>query len=520
MAEARERWGTKLGVIMAVAGSAIGLGNFLRFPVQAAQNGGGAFMIPYIAALLLIGVPMMWVEWTAGRYGGGFGHSSAPGIFQALWPKNPAAKYIGVLGLMGPLVIIMFYVYIESWTLAYSFYSLTGSLTHAGQSGNLRSFLGGLQGLEQNQYFSGMGAAFTFFIITFLANMTVVYFGIKGGIERFCNIAMPVLLIFGVLLAIRVLTLFAPDPAHPGWSSTNGLGFLWNPDFSALKSPKVWLAAAGQIFFTLSLGMGVILTYASYVRKRDDIALSGLSAASTNEFAEIVLGGSIIIPAAFAFFGPDAMVDIANSGSFNLGFVTMPAIFCEIPLSRLFSFLWFFMLFLAGITSSISLSQPIIAFLEDEFKLSRRKAVLVLAITVFLLCQPGIWFLSHGVIDDLDFWGGNFVIVLGATIEIILMAWVFGIKNTWAELEQGAKLRVPRIFKFIIKYVTPVLLLAILGTWFFEDWIPVIMMENVAPENVPYVLGTRLTLVAIIVILCIMVRIAWQRRRRETGREV
>lgn len=520
MAEARERWGTKLGVIMAVAGSAIGLGNFLRFPVQAAQNGGGAFMIPYIAAVLLIGVPMMWVEWTAGRYGGGFGHSSAPGIFQSLWPKNPAAKYIGVLGLVGPLVIIMYYVYIESWTLAYSYYSLTGALTQAGHEGNLRSFLSGLQGLEQNQYFSGMGAAFTFFIITFLANMSVVYFGIKGGIERFCNIAMPVLLIFGLLLAVRVLTLFAPNPAHPDWSSTNGLGFLWNPDFSALKSPRVWLAAAGQIFFTLSLGMGVILTYASYVRKQDDVALAGLTAAGTNEFAEVILGGSIIIPAAFAFFGPEAMVDIAHSGSFNLGFVTMPAIFSEIPLSWLFSFFWFFMLFLAGITSSISLSQPVIAFLEDEFKMSRRKAVLFLAAAVFILCQPGIWFLANGVVDDLDFWGGNFVIVLGATVEIIIVAWIFGINNTWTELEMGAKLKIPRFFKFVIKYVTPVLLLAILGAWFFEDWIPVILMKNVATENVPYVLGTRLTLVTVIVVLCIMVRIAWQRRRRETGREV
>ncbi len=520
MAEAREQWGTKLGVIMAVAGSAIGLGNFLRFPVQAAQNGGGAFMIPYIAALLLIGVPMMWVEWTAGRYGGSFGHSSAPGIFQALWPKNPAAKYIGVLGLIGPLVIIMYYVYIESWTLAYSYYSLTGALNHAGQSGNLRSFLAGLQGLEHNAYFSGMGAAFTFFIITFLANMAIVYFGIKGGIERFCNIAMPVLLIFGILLAVRVLTLFAPDPNHPDWTSTNGLGFLWNPDFSALKSPKVWLAAAGQIFFTLSLGMGVILTYASYVRKRDDVALAGLTAAGTNEFAEVVLGGSIVIPAAFAFFGPVAMVDIAHSGAFNLGFVTMPAIFGEIPLSWLFSFFWFFMLFLAGITSSISLAQPLIAFLEDEFKMSRPKAVLLLGAAVFILCQPGIWFLANGVVDDLDFWGGNFVIVLGATVEIILVAWVFGIDKTWSELEMGAKLRIPRFFKFVIKYITPVLLLAILGAWFFEDWIPVIMMKNVPSENLPYVLGTRLTLLAIIIILCVMVRIAWQRRRRETGREV
>ncbi len=520
MAEGREHWGTRLGVIMAVAGSAIGLGNFLRFPVQAAQNGGGAFMIPYITALLLIGVPMMWVEWTAGRYGGGFGHSSAPGIFQSLWPTNRAAKYIGVLGLIGPLIIMMYYMYIESWTLAYSYFSVTGALNQASTAGDLRSFLAGLQGLEHNSYFSGMGAAMVFFLITFLANMLIVYFGIKGGIEKFCNIAMPVLLIFGLLLAIRVLTLFAPDPAHPDWSSINGLGFLWNPDFSALKSPRVWLAAAGQIFFTLSLGMGVILTYSSYLRKKDDVALSGLTASATNEFAEVLLGGSIVIPAAFAFFGPAATVDIARSGAFNLGFVTMPAIFSEIPLSWLFSFFWFFMLFLAGITSSISLAQPLIAFLEDEFHVSRPKAVMILSVVLFLLCQPGVWFLSHGVVDDLDFWGGNFIIVLGATVEIILVAWIFGIDKTWNEMEAGARLRVPRFFRFVIKYITPVLLLAILGTWLFESWIPLIVMKDVPAENVPYVLGTRLLLVALIIILCIMVRIAWRRRGRETGQEV
>jgi SNF family Na+-dependent transporter len=195
MAETRERWGTKLGIIMAVAGSAIGLGNFLRFPVQAAQNGGGAFMIPYLVALLVVGLPMMWVEWTAGRYGGSRGHSSAPGIFQALWPQNRAAKYIGALGLLGPLIIFMYYVYIESWTLAYSYFSLTGALSDASQGGELRNFLSGLQGLESNRFFSGMGAAFTFFIITFVANILIIYFGIKGGIERFCNIALPILLI-------------------------------------------------------------------------------------------------------------------------------------------------------------------------------------------------------------------------------------------------------------------------------------------------------------------------------------
>lgn len=516
----RERWGTRIGVILAVAGSAVGLGNFLRFPVQAAENGGGAFMIPYLLALVFIGVPMMWVEWTAGRYGGGYGHSSAPGIFQALWKRNRAIKYVGVLGILGPLIIYMFYVYIESWTLAYSYYSLTGKLTAAAGADQLTDFLSGLQGLSQNNWFSSMAPVFIFFCITFLINIGITYFGIRGGIEKVCNIALPILLIFGVLLAIRVLTLFAPDPLHPDWSSFKGLGFLWNPDFHALKSGKVWLAAAGQVFFTLSLGMGVILTYASYLRETDDIALSGLTAASTNEFAEVILGGSIIIPAAFVFFGPEGIVDIARSGAFNLGFVTMPGIFGHLPLGQLFSFLWFFMLFLAGITSSISLAQPMVGFLEDEFGLSRRRAVMIFGIFTFILCQPAVWFLSRGVVDDLDFWGGNFFIVLGATIEIILVAWIFGMDKAWTEMHVGSSIRVPRMFKFIIKYVTPVFLLIILGTWFVQDWIPFIFMEGVPSENIPYVLGTRLGILAIFVLLCVLVWAAWRRKKRAAQKEI
>ena len=520
MAQQRERWGTKLGVVLAVAGSAVGLGNFLRFPVQAAQNGGGAFMIPYLVALLLIGIPMMWVEWTAGRFGGGFGHSSAPGIFNALWKKNPAAKYIGVLGILGPLIIYMYYVYIESWTLAYSFYAITGALGEATAAGQLPSFLSGLQGLESNAWFTGFGAAFVFFLITFIINISITYHGIRGGIEKVCYVALPALLIFGVLLVVRVLTLDAPDPAHPTWNPANGMGFLWNPDFSALKSAKVWLAAAGQVFFTLSLGMGVILTYASYLRKSDDVPLSGLTAASTNTFAEVILGGSIIIPAAFIFFGPVNIIDIAHSGAFNLGFVTMPAIFGQIPASWLFSFLWFFMLFLAGVTSSISLAQPLVGFLQDEFGMSRKKAVLSFGFVTFILCQPAVWFLGNGVMDDLDFWGANFFIVVGATIEIIIVAWVFGVNRTWNEMHIGSQLRVPAIFKFIIRFVTPVFLLGILGFWFFEDWIPFITMADVAPENVPYILGIRLLILLMMIILGVMVAIAWRRKRRLSGSEV
>ncbi len=513
MAEERQRWGTNIGIVLAVAGSAVGLGNFLRFPGQAAANGGGAFMIPYFISLILIGIPLIWVEWTAGRYGGGFGHSSAPGILQVLWKKNPLIKYLGVAGIFGPFLIYMYYVYIESWCLAYAYYSITGQLSNIATSQGFVNFLSIYQGVDSSGTFSGTLPGFVFFLITFLLNVTVVYYGIRGGIEKLCTIAMPVLLLFGAVLVVRVITLFAPDPLHPDWSSVNGLGFLWNPDFSALKSARVWLAAAGQIFFTLSVGMGVILTYASYLKKKDDVALSGLAAGATNEFAEVIIGGSIVIPAAFIFFGPNDIVNIAESGVFNLGFVTMPQIFNKLPIGALFGFLWFFMLFLAGITSSISIAQPTVAFLEDEYGMRRRKAVGIFAIASFILCQPAIWFIHRGVLDDLDFWGANFFIVLGATLEIILLAWIFGMDRAWKELHEGARLRVPRIFKFIIKFITPTFLLAILGYWFATDWWGVITMEGVADENVPYVLGTRLLLVGMLILLAILVRIAWQRHK-------
>src|SRR5512136_3210327 len=140
MAKKRETWGSRLGIILAVAGSAIGLGNFLRFPVQVASNGGGAFMIPYFISLFLLGIPLMWIEWTLGRYGGGFGHGTAPGIFHNLWNKNRFIKYFGVIGIFGPLVIFIYYTYIESWTLAYSFFALTGKYSSLSDQASMKAF--------------------------------------------------------------------------------------------------------------------------------------------------------------------------------------------------------------------------------------------------------------------------------------------------------------------------------------------------------------------------------------------
>lgn len=512
MAETKkESWGTKLGIILAVAGSAVGLGNFLRFPVQAVNNGGGAFMIPYFISLFLVGIPLMWIEWSIGRYGGIFGHSTAPGMFQRLW-KNRLSKYFGVIGIFGPLVIFIYYVYIESWLLGYAFYSLKGVLTSITSANDMTAFLRGYQGVEVNKFFSGISMAYIFFLITFLLNFAIIFRGVSQGIEKFCKVAMPILFLFAVVLVIRVLTLGTPDPTQPTWNITNGLGYLWNPDFSALLNAKTWLAAAGQIFFTLSVGIGVILTYASYLKRGDDIALSGLTAASTNEFAEVILGGTIVIPLAFTFLGPIGMQQIASSGAFNLGFVTMPLIFSKISLGALFSFVWFFLLFLAGITSSISLIEPTVAFIKDDFKIDRKKAAIIVGIIAFILCQPSIFFLKNGVVDELDFWGGTFCLVLFGTIEAILFTWAFGIDKAWDEIHRGAQLKIPKFYKWIIKYVTPLFLLIILISWFFQEGLDIISMKNIPVENIPYVILTRIGLLILFITLAVLVRIAMKKR--------
>ncbi len=261
------------------------------------------------------------------------------------------------------------------------------------------------------------------------------------------------------------------------------------------------------------MGIGVIHTYASYLSKGDDVVLSGLTASSTNELAEVILGGSIVIPAAFVFFGPVDIQSIARSGVFNLGFVTMPLVLNKLPLQAILGFIWFFLLFLAGVTSSISLAQPAVAFLEDEFDISRKKAVSIFGVVSFILCQPAIFLLGRGVVDELDFWGGTFFLVLFALVETLLFAWVFGMNKAWDEIHKGAQMTVPRIYKFIIKYITPLFLLIILGMWFYQEWVPIIFMKNVSFANKPFVLATRIGLVLIFLILAVLVKFAWRRKK-------
>jgi NSS family neurotransmitter:Na+ symporter len=254
------------------------------------------------------------------------------------------------------------------------------------------------------------------------------------------------------------------------------------------------------------------LTYASYLSKDDDVLLSGLTSASANEFAEVILGGSIVIPASYVFFGPVGIKEVANQGAFNLGFVTMPLILKSIPLGKIFEILWFFLLFLAGLTSSISLAQPAIAFLEDEFNLSKKKSVLIFGIITFLLSNLSVLFLSKGVVDELDFWGGTFSLVIFGTIETILFAWVFGMERAWEEMHSGSDITLPGIYKFIIKYITPLFLLFILISWTVQYAIPTLLLKNVPEENIPFVLMTRIILLLLFVGLCILVKISWDKK--------
>ena len=468
----RETWGSKIGLILAMAGNAVGLGNFLRFPYIAAQNGGGAFMIPYFISLFLLGIPLMLTEWALGRLGGRYHRGTAPAVLYAV-VRHPIMKYLGILGILLPFIVVIYYTYIESWCFSLSFYSLMGKFQEIGAmasgtsdpgaylkpfEGFINAFLGRT---SPGFILHPSAAAYIGFLIVMVINLYILYRGITEGIEKFAKFAMPLLFFMAIILVIRVLTL--KNPVDPNLTAIDGLKFLWEPKIQGLTNPKVWIAAAGQVFFTLSVGMGSILTYASYLKPKDDIALSSIATASLNEFGEVVLGGSIAIPAAVVFFGIAGTMEIASE-AFKLGFVSMPAIFSNMPLGRIFGFLWFFLLFFAGITSSIALTTPIITFLQDEFKWSRGKAVAVIGVIWFLLSHFAIFF--RDIVDHLDFWAGTVGIVFFGLILVLTFGWGLGkLERIYKEINEGGYITLPMWFAGIIRYITPVILIVIL-IWF------------------------------------------------------
>ncbi|MBL8792963.1 MAG: sodium-dependent transporter [Planctomycetia bacterium] len=471
----KERWASRVGLVLAMAGNAVGLGNFLRFPAQAAKNGGGAFLIPYIVALLLLGLPLMWVEWTMGRYGGQQGHHSGPGIFQSMG-RGRFWKYAGTLSLWSCLVIASYYLYIETWCLAYAGYSAMGGFLDKDLAG-VAHFFERLTGERSNQIVAVSPWGMGLFALCISLNVYILSRGLAKGIELVAKVGMPLLILFAAILAIRGLLIDPATDPNAKESPFVGLNYVWEPKFDSLTNPSVWLAAAGQIFFTLSIGMGSIHCYASYLREKDDVTLTGATTAWTNEFCEVVLGGTILIPIAVAYLGMTEVQQLTQGGSgFGLGFFVFPTLFNNWgAFAPVAGFLWFGLLFFAAITSSLAMAQPIMAFLQQEYGVSRERSAVQFGLLLLPLSLPVAMLHSNTFNDEMDYWAGTVMLVVFALLETILFAWVFGMDKGWQEMMHGAELAVPQIFRFIIKFVTPVLLLVILSAYIFkpkQDWEP------------------------------------------------
>lgn len=471
MSHNKASWGTRVGLILAMAGNAVGLGNFLRFPVQAVQNGGGAFIIPYLVSFVLMGIPLLFIEWTIGRFGGNEGNHSTPYILDSM-AKGRLWKYVGVFGIFTNIAIVSYYVYIESWTMSYVMHSVIGTFNGMTQSEVAKFFVDYVNIFKS---FTGIPfEAVVFYVITLLLNTFILSKGLRG-IEKVAKIGMPLLILFGAILAFRGLTLGTSGASaqFPHANAWDGINFLWTPQFDSLYNPKVWLAAAGQMFFTLSVGMGTIHCYASYIKGKDDIALNAVSAGFVNEFVEIVLGSLIVIPIAAGYLGLDWVKEHAG---FGMAFQTMPYLFQQWGhvFAAIAGVLWFGLLFFAGITSSLAMGTPWVGFMSDEFKWSQSKGAWSFGLIVLIFGLPTVFFFNYGVFDEYDYWAGTVSLVVFGLLETVIFAWIYGVQKGWDEFTRGADIKISPFFKYVIKYVTPFMLLFVLiGSVFTpenNDW--------------------------------------------------
>ena len=524
MAEHKEEWGSKLGVILAVAGSAVGLGNFLRFPGQAAQNGGGAFLIPYFCALFLLGIPIGWAEWAMGRYGGKKGFHSATMIMGAIG-KGRVARYLGVIGVMIPLGVSTYYMFIETWTFGYFLKYLTGGIgidvaaPIEQQTATANAFFDSFTGAAADgSLFSGDGLyTLIAWVVVFAVNIYFVFRGLSKGIEKFVSAAMPVMAICALIVLVRVLTLGTPDPSKPDQSVLAGLGYMWNPNYAKLGDFKTWLAAASQIFFSLSVGFGVIINYASYMKKNDDVALSGLTASATNELFEVGFGGMITLTAAVVFLGLSGTSVAVSGGTFKLGFATLPVVFAHMGgFGNIMGALWFLVLWLAAITSSLSMYQPAVAHLKEALDWTHGKATAVIASIGTVGALLTLWYSAGGTfLNTMDFWVGTYLIFLLAMAQIIYFAWVFGIDRGWKEIHNGAAIQIPTFVKIIMKYIAPAYLLIVFIGFNVQSFAAEL-------KNATSTVGARVALVTIGALLAYLVIVTFmgEKRLRAAGADI
>lgn len=430
--ENRDQWGSKFGFIMAAAGSAVGLGNIWRFPYITGKYGGAAFVLVYLAVVIVLGMSVMLAEFAIGRKAKLDAVGSLKKLGGGWWPL------VGWMGFFCAFVILSYYAVIAGWTLAYMFKSFGGlmELAAAGKAGDVFG-----------AFVSDPVQAIMYHILVMIIVISIVYRGISGGIEKSCKVLMPALFGILVLLIGRSVTL-------PG--AMAGLEFYLLPDFSKLTGEAV-LAAVGQGFFSLSLGMGVMITYGSYLSNKEYMP-SMTATIIFLDTAVAIMAGLVIFPAVFAF-GVDA-----GAGP-GLTFVTLPSVFAKMPLGSVFSFAFFALLFIAALTSAISLLEVVVTYAIDELHWSRTKSALLMGGAIMLLGIPSALSVGGHIpqiagkdfLDAADFVTNNVVMPMGGLLIALFVGWVWT-KGAKEEVTNNGTHPFPQysVWLWICRIVAPV----------------------------------------------------------------
>jgi NSS family neurotransmitter:Na+ symporter len=449
---ARGTWGSRVGFILAAAGSAVGLGNIWRFPTSVGRGGGAAFVLIYLACVFVIAIPIMLAELAIGRRT----QRNPVGAFTVLAPGS-AWKYLGFLGVLTGLAILSYYCVVAGWTLGFFAKTIAGSFTNIASEDVVRqAFLGMIA-----NPFSALGLHALFMILT----MWVVVGGVRHGIERASKILMPILLVILLLLVVRSVTL-------PGAEA--GLDFYLRPDFSKVNAGVV-MNALGQAFFSLSLGMGAMITYGSYLCRKEDLFSSAVWVSLTDA-GIAVLAGLAIFPALFT------ISTVEPEAGPGLIFMVLPNIFDKIPFGQFFGAGFFLLLAIAALTSSISLLEVVVAYFVDEKAWSRRNAVLAFGGVAFVLGVPSA--LGHGAVGWLsslpglglsflelvDVVFGNFSLTIGALLISLFVVWRWGLASAREELAFRFLPQWSNVsWGFLLRFLCPVAIGAILVNLVLEQ---------------------------------------------------
>jgi NSS family neurotransmitter:Na+ symporter len=438
----RPQWGTRVGFIMAAAGSAIGLGNIWRFPAVAYENGGGAFFLPYLFALLTAGIPILILEFAIGhKY-----RSSAPGSLAKI---NRRFEGIGWWQLVISFVISVYYAAVIAWALSYAVFSI-----NLKWGDDTSGFLFGeyLKLADTPGDFGGIvPGVFIPLVIVWLATLFILYSGVKKGIEVANKVMLPALFVLFTILVIRALTL---DGA------AEGLNAFFKPNWDTILNGKVWVAAYSQIFFSLSIGFAIMVTYSSYLKKKSDITNNAFITGFANSGFELLAGIGVFSILGFMAAQQGVAVDEVVSGGVGLAFVVFPKIINTLPaLNGFFGFLFFASLVFAGFTSLISIVETYIAGLQEKFNISRTKAVVfgggvTAIISIAFSSNGGLYFL-----DVVDYFINNFGVALAGLVEVIAVAWIARELGKLQEHANGiSDIKVGLWWKVCLAVITPIVL--------------------------------------------------------------